>query len=95
MAKVAVPIMWLEWGSNSAFSNEVQEVFQAEGVWNPFEDFTCTGRVSINPDNPDASAKKLRIREKMEKILGSEEAARLFQLLEENHWDVSFFVDTW
>lgn len=95
MAKVAVPIMWLQWASESAFSNEVQEVFQAEGVWNPVEDFTFTGRIAINPSNPDANAKKLRIMEKMEKLLPPEEAARLFQLLDDNNWDVSFFVDTW
>jgi len=95
VAKVAVPIMWLQWSSESAFPNEVQEVFQAEGVWNPVEDFTFTGRIAINPSNPDANAKKLRIMERIEKLLPPEEAARLFQLLDDNNWDVSFFVDTW
>ena len=95
MARVAVPIMWLQWATESAFPNEVQEVFQAEGVWNPVEDFTFTGRIAINPENPDSNAKKLRIMEKIEKLLPPEEAARLFQLLDDNNWDVSFFVDTW
>jgi hypothetical protein len=95
VAKVAVPIVWLSWQSESAFPNEVHEVFQDEGAWNAVEDFTFTGRVSIDPKDPQANAKKLRIMEKLERILDPGEAKRMFQLLDDHDWDVSFFVDTW
>jgi hypothetical protein len=95
MAKVAVPIIKLEYSRKFAFPNEIHEVFEAEGVWNSNEDFTFTGRVSINSEDPGANAKKLRIMERMEELLEPEEAKRLFQLLDDNNWDVSFFVDCW
>lgn len=95
MAKVAVPIIKLHYPSDYAFPNEIHEVFEAEGVWNPAEDFTFTGRVSISPEDPHANAKKLRVMEKLEEILEPGEAKRLFQLLDDHNWDVSFFVDCW
>ncbi len=93
MAKVAVPIIKLKYPSEYTFSNEIHEVFEAEGVWNSNEEFTFTGRVSINRRDPEADAKKLRIMERLERILDPKEAKRLFRLLDDHNWDVSFFVD--
>ena len=95
MAKVAVPIIKIKYPSEYAFSNEIHEIFQAEGVWNSNEAFTFTGRVSINREDPGANAKKLRILEQLEEILDPHEAKRLSQLLDDHNWDVSFFVDCW
>ncbi len=95
MAKVAVPIVWLKWDAKLTFPNEVQEVFQGKSAWNQVEDFTFTGRVTIDPKDPEANAKKLRILEKLGSILGPKEAKRMFQLQGDHDWDVSFFVDTW
>lgn len=61
MAKVAVPIIKLNYPPKYAFPNQIHEVFESEGVWNSNEDFTFTGRISIGPEDPEAGAKKLRI----------------------------------
>jgi hypothetical protein len=95
MAKVAVPIIKLKYPSEFAFPNEIHEIFEAEGVWNSNEDFTFTGRVTLNPEDPDANAKKLRMMEQLEELLEPEEAKRLFQLLDDHNWDLSFLVDCW
>lgn len=95
MAKVAVPIIKLRYSSEDAFPNEIHEIFDAEGIWNSNEDFTFTGRVSVNPEDPNANAKKLRTMERLEEILEPDEAKRLFQLLDDHNWDLSFLVDCW
>jgi len=95
MAKVAVPIICLKYRAEDAFPNEIHEVFDAEGLWNSNEDFTFTGRVSVNPDDPEADAKKLRVMERLEEVLEADEAKRLFRLLDDHNWDLSFLVDCW
>ena len=95
MAKVAVPIIKLKYPSGYAFPNEIHEAFEAEGIWNPHEDYTFTGRVSINPEDSDSNRKKLRVLERLEELLEPHEARRLFQLLDDHNWDLSFFVDCW
>ncbi len=95
MAKVAVPIIKLKFPLECAFSNEIHEVFEAEGAWNSNEDFTFTGRVSVNPRDRGSDAKKRRIVKRLRKILEPEEAQRLLRLLDDHAWDVSFFIDCW
>ena len=95
MAKVAVPIILLKYEARDAFPNEIHEIFEREGVWNRNEDFTFTGRVSINPDRPDAAALKEKLAKRLAEVLGREEAGRLLEILEAHEWDVSFFVDCW
>jgi len=95
MAKVAVPIVKLEYPSEYAFPNEIHEIFEEEGAWNPNEDFTFTARVSIDPQDPGAGARKLRIKNRLEEILEPDEAAILLRLLDDHNWDVSFFIDCW
>ena len=102
MAKVTVPVSCLKWDAQDAFPNEVTEVFQGEGAWNPMEDFTFTGRVSVSKHGLSPSeamaieGKRSRIREGLRTAVPDPERYRtLLAFLEENDWDVSFFVDTW
>jgi len=100
MAKVMVPVIRLKYDGADAFDNELHDVFEAEGVWSPVEDFTFTGRVSIGT-GPGREAKIARLKERVTATLvkregeeeGRKSAARLITLLELNEWDVSFFVD--
>ena len=102
MAKVTVPVSCLRWDLQDAFPNEVHEVFQGEGAWNPVEDFTFTGRITLSKHSAspeqqaEIDAKRTRIRERLkEAIPDPERYDTLLRFLEENDWDVSFFVDTW
>ena len=102
MAKVTVPVSCLKWDAEDAFPNEVTEIFQGEGAWNPMEDFTFTGRVSLPKDglSPEEARaveeKRVRIRERLRQAMPDPKQYETFlAFLELNEWDVSFFVDTW
>lgn len=102
MAKVTVPVSCLKWDAQDAFPNEVTEIFQGEGAWNPVEDFTFTGRVSLSKDGlsqEEAQAveeKRARIRERLRQAMPDPKQYEMFlAFLELNAWDISFFVDTW
>jgi len=95
MAKVAVPIIKITYPAEHAYSSELYELFEQEGVWNPNEDFTFTGRVTVPRDAESAPALRRRLSEKIRELLGEDAGGRLMRLLEECDWDVSFFVDCW
>lgn len=102
MAKVMVPVIRLKYDQGDAFDNELHEVFEAEGVWSPNEEFTFTGRVSLARDSNRAT-KIARLKERITATLveregeeeGRKSAERLITLLDLNEWDVSFYVDCW
>ena len=99
MAKVAVPIVKLAYPGAFTFPNEIYEIFEGEGVWNPNEDFTFTGRICLERDrsvrnDAEVDAKRDRIRKRLVEVVEDKEALnRLLALLDEHEWDVSFFVD--
>ncbi|GEM_PF-4659488 len=96
MAKVAVPIIKLRYDSADAYPNDVVAVFEDAGAWTPAEDYTFTGRVSIDADTPkERTAQRNAIAAKLCTIMPRAQAERLITLLDEHNWDVSFFVDCW
>ena len=102
MAKVTVPVSCLKWDAEDAFPNEVAEIFQGEGAWNPVEDFTFTGRVSLSKEGlsqdeaRSGEEKRARICERLRQAMPDPKQCETFlAFLELNEWDVSFFVDTW
>lgn len=95
MAKVAVPVIHLRYAPADAYPNDIVDVFETAGAWNPTEDFTFTGRVSLDPENPDTPRRKAAIASDLRTLLPTPQADRLLALLDTHDWDVSFFVDYW
>jgi hypothetical protein len=102
VAKVTVPVSCLKWDAQDAFPNEVAEIFQSEGVWNPMEEFTSTGRISLpkaglsSEDARAVEVMRARICERLRQAMPDPKQYEMFlAFLELNEWDVSFFVDTW
>lgn len=89
MAKVAVPVARLNYDSSDTFNSDIVETFEEIGIWNPVEDYTFTGRVTV------PNERRVQVAESIRAQCDSEEAERLITLLETNDWDVSFFVDSW
>ena len=61
MAKVAVPIIALSYSEDLAFSNVIQDLFEANDAWLSEETFTYTGRVTVYEDEDHADTKKAKI----------------------------------
>jgi len=96
MAHVAVPIIRLRYDAADAFPNDIVDVFQAEGAWNPTDEpITATGRVSLDPEDPATPQRQAAIAARLRALLEPDEAERLLALLDAHAWDVSFFVDAW
>jgi hypothetical protein len=95
MSKATVPIIKLTYPPEFSFPNECFDVFQEEDVWNTPEDFTFTGRVSIEEGSRHENylEKREAVKAKLRVRLSADEAERLITLLDEHGWDVSFFVD--
>lgn len=93
--RVAVPIIKLTFAAEDAYPNEIVEVFERAGVWNPEETHTFTGRVSVPIRDSASDAVRTHLRAELRKILPAEDADRLIGLLDEYGWDVSFYVDTY
>lgn len=94
MARVIVPIIKLRFAAQDAHPLELHDVFTAAGVWNPEEAYTFTGRVTLDPEDPQTPARKAQIAQKIREVLEPVSAERLLAFLSEHHWDVSFYVDT-
>lgn len=98
MAKVAVAILKLHYNGRDAYPNEIHEIFMEENAWKSNEDFTFTGRVSIGVGE---TPRKERIKERIKYLFKGHYGAKaweepyttLIKLLDDNNWDVSFFVD--
>ena len=76
------------------FTNEIVDVFQKHGVWGPDELITETGRVCLDPEeDPHFEAKRKAIIKDLSEVMEREQLEALVKLLDENNWDVSFFVD--
>jgi hypothetical protein len=90
MAKVCVPIIKLKYDDEKdAFDLELANIFEEGGLQTEGE-FTYTMRVTAeSPDKRKALERSIR------KRLPEEQAERIIVILNQNNWDVSFFVDCW
>lgn len=86
MAKVVVPVRDLQYAVS--FSNDAFDVLQTAVGYNPNEDFTFTFRITVEDE-----VERERLRGELRAVLG-EEAEALIATLDAEHWDVSFFCDT-
>lgn len=98
MARVAVPVIALQYPSELAFSNVIQDLFAANDAWQEEDQFTYTGRATVYGDDENADAKKAKITAGLHLmetngILQEGQADTLLTLLEKHDWDISFFVD--
>lgn len=89
MARVCVPIIKLHYNEEDTFGLDLAEIIDEEGVYAD-EEFTYTMRISV-----EDTAKRKSLEDKIRQQLPSDKADRAIEILEENNWDVSFFVDTW
>ena len=89
MAKVIVPVIKLNYSQEDAYDLRAAELFANLG-FHVDDPYTYTMRVTVVNDSG-----RREVREKLAELLGTEEAQRLIKVLEENDWDVSFFVDAW
>lgn len=95
MANVAVPVIRLRYHAADAYPNDIVDVFEKAGVWSQHEDYTFTGRVSLDPENHETPQRKAAITAELRALMPTTEANRLLALLDAHSWDVSFFVDCW
>ncbi len=89
MARVCVPINKLHYNEEDTFDLDLAEIIDEEGVY-ANEEFTHTMRISV-----EDTARRKALEDKIRRQLPSDKADRIVKILEENDWDVSFFVDTW
>lgn len=89
MARVCVPIIKVQYDKEDSFDLGLAEIIDEEDVYAD-EEFTYTMRISVE----DASRRK-SLEDKIRRQLPADKADRILKILEENDWDVSFFVDTW
>ena len=89
MAKVCVPIIKLHYNEEDTFDLGLAEIIDEEGVYAE-DEFTYTMRISV-----EDIARRKSLEDKIRRQLPSDKADRIVKILEENDWDVSFFVDTW
>lgn len=98
MAKVAVPVIKLKYEEADVFDLDV-DLFQRFGHWTPLEEYTYTGRVTVEESGGlTVEDNRAALREAIRTLLAGrdpEQAERLVALLDQHAWDVSFFVDTW
>ena len=91
MSKAVVPIMSLKYPGSSEFSLAVAEVFEDGPDDVSGEDqFTYTIRYDVPLVARDRMQQRLR-----EELEDKEEAERFIQLMDDNDWNVSFFVDAY
>ena len=88
MARVCVPIIKVHYNEEDTFDLGLAEIIDEEGVYAD-EEFTCTMRINVQ----DTAGRK-SLEDKIRRQLPSDRADRILKILEENDWDVSFFVDT-
>jgi hypothetical protein len=88
MARVCVPIIKLHYNEEDTFDLDLAEIIDEDVYAN--EEFTYTMRISVE----DTSRRK-SLEDKIRRQLPADKADRILKILEENDWDVSFFVDTW
>ena len=89
MARVCVPIIKLHYNEEDAFDLGLAEIIDEEGVYAE-EEFTYTMRISV-----EDTARRKSLEDKIRRQIPSDKTDRMLKILEENDWDVSFFVDTW
>jgi hypothetical protein len=89
MEKVCVPIIKLHYNEVDTFDLGLAEIIDEENVYAE-EEFTYTMRISV-----EDTAKRKSLEDKIRRQLPPDKADRAIEILEENNWDVSFFVDTW
>lgn len=94
MAKVIVPIAYLEYADDLTFDNEVMDAFFDAGIWVDDDD-TAIGRVRLDLTTDAGKGVRLATIQRIRNILGADQAERLIALLDNNDWDVRFFVDCW
>ena len=89
MAKVIVPVIKLNHSQEDAYDLRAAGLFANLG-FHVDDPYTYTMRVTVVNDSD-----RHELRDKLAELLGTEEARRLIRVLEQNDWDVSFFVDAW
>lgn len=92
--KIVVPVIKLQFVREDAYPLDLFDIFEQSGCWNPQEDYTFTGRLSLDPEDPDTPAIKAQVAARIREVLAPEEAERILALLNQHNWDVSFYVDT-
>jgi hypothetical protein len=99
MAHVAIPIKNLTYPDGATFDNAILDIFEAAGAWSDNEEYTYTGALHVDQEDPEAEAIKAKIIGglrglEVEGTLSHDEVNALLKILEENSWDMGFFVDT-
>jgi len=96
MARMAVPVVKLQYAAADAYDNRVVEVFQHAGVWASADGYTFTGRVSVSDaSDPHTVSRRAAVAAELRDVLPTDQADCLLKFLEAHDWDVSFFVDCW
>jgi hypothetical protein len=89
MAKVMVPVCSIQYEEGDTYPLEAVDVLYMSGFMDD-DCYTSTMRVSVPHETERGD-----IRQALRQKLPRDEADRLIKLLDDNNWDVSFFVDAY
>ncbi len=94
-----MPVLKLMYNSRDVYPQDLRWIFAEEGAWNKFDERVFVGFVSLS--RGDVQAKRDRIKEKIRTLFINHYGwpkwqapfETLIGMLDENNWNVHFFVD--
>jgi tellurite resistance-related uncharacterized protein len=93
--RTMVPIVKIKFDQKDAYPLDLLDIFEESGHWNRADEYTFTGRFTLDPEHPNTPEVKEEITDRIHEVLDPEQANRILALLDDNDWDVSFYADAW